>query len=997
LSVPTQEGGVSSIKPPCFHTPIMMTRPDVGVVKNKRKLSRFLEKPPFDYDLAPVGSITTNYATAERYFTVDYSAINYDRECLSKACIFLRNEFFPFMRSAVVLTQPQAILMLDSTTSSGYPWKMIGFPTKYLFISSDLSVDACDRDWQLCHSSDYSDTKIYTNFVKEEIRPGDKLRANKLRGVMCAPVDHVVTGLRLFADMNQKLYDSHIATSSAVGISSRRGTWDLLYKHLARFEKGFALDESGYDATLPPVLFDCIRDFRKECLPPEYGSMVDNYYRCIVYALVRFPDGCVYRKRGGNPSGSVNTISDNTLILFLLFSYAWIKTTGLGYEDFKRNVVCFLYGDDNTFTVSRDFIGIFNAKTVKQAFSDFGVVVKNTGPDLEPKEVSELDFLSTRFVRRNGYIVPFKDHEKDAVSMCYSEYPDDAFEQAKICINHYENNPFNPAHVNIVFSNLDRLYPHMTPYQVQTIKRSIKSLDYLWMEYTGCESCLPISCQGELIRGPFKNNYKMEVQSANTPKQTILVDSNPAHIRAGRKTIDMLSETGRQWLTRALDPFHDTLEKAAGYPDMDMSASVVQEVNLTMQISAPSTLPSGSNWDCHIFNLVDFAEGYGTSGLNWAYLIPTTMGLKSYVSSPGVTSIAPAGVVALSGAAGSALLPNMSGVATNLLAFSNVSASSYITGKCRCVAGGFEVINTTAPLYAQGLVTCYRMPQSFTPMFVQNVAPLQTGTGSSYDLTPALAVELPPGSVDKALVLPSSKQWDAKRGAYCVFTLATSEVPLLSFDSRTRLYLANNNPTSTQIPALAQAINPSSSSGNMGSYLSYFNTSGVYLTGLSPQTTLQVNVKYIVEAVPGQNNQLVTLAQPSPPYDPDALELYAHMVRHLPPGVPQDENPAGEWWKNVLATIGDLATSASAIHPLFGAAGTVLRGIPQVISHVQRIANGTDPVSKRTIEKVSQREKQIEAKLDSLAKRMETRKNNRRKKKKKKGSNTTSAVEVQKL
>jgi hypothetical protein len=216
---------------------------------------------------------------------------------------------------------------------------------------------------------------------------------------------------------------------------------------------------------------------------------------------------------------------------------------------------------------------------------------------------------------------------------------------------------------------------------------------------------------------------------------------------------------------------------------MDMSASVVQEVNLTMQISAPSTLPSGSNWDCHIFNLVDFAEGYGTSGLNWAYLIPTTMGLKSYVSSTGVTSISPAGVIALSGAAGSALLPNMSGVATNLLAFSSVSASSYITGKCRCVAGGFEVINTTAPLYAQGLVTCYRMPQSFTPMFVQNVAPLQTGTGSSYDLTPALAVELPPGSVDKALVLPSSKQWDAKRGAYCVFTLATTDVPLLSFDS----------------------------------------------------------------------------------------------------------------------------------------------------------------------------------------------------------------------
>jgi hypothetical protein len=289
------------------------------------------------------------------------------------------------------------------------------------------------------------------------------------------------------------------------------------------------------------------------------------------------------------------------------------------------------------------------------------------------------------------------------------------------------------------------------------------------------------------------------------------------------------------------------------------------------------------------------------------------------------------------------------------------------------------------------------MPQSFTPMFVQNVATLQSGTGSSYDLTPALAVELPPGSVDKALILPSSKQWDAKRGAYCVFTLSSGDVPLQSFDTRTRLYLANNNPTSSAIPALAQAINPANSGGNMGAYLSRFNTSGVYLTGLSPQTTLQVNVKFIVEAVPGQNNQLVTLAQPSPPYDPDALELYAHMTRHLPPGVPQDENPAGEWWKNVLGTIGELATSASAIHPLFGAAGVILKSVPQVIGHVQRIANGTDPIAKKAIEKISMKEASIDKKLQALSKKIETRKQRKQARRSKKKQNNVLVEKTQKV
>jgi hypothetical protein len=966
--------------------------------RNHRYPSSFLTKPAYDYDLAPIGDLNVNYLTAERYFTVDYDAVSFDEEILAKAYVFLQNEFFGFMRSSRVLSLAEALLELDSNTSAGYPWKFMGMPTKYLFIASDNVEAKCQRDWLAANSPTYKDRVFYTNFVKEEVRPGDKLRSNKLRGVMCAPVDHVITGIRLFADMNKKFYESHLKTSSAVGLSSRNGTWHLVYQSLSVFSHGFSLDESGYDATLHPRLFHYVKEFRKMCVDQAYWTKIDHYYDVIVNTLVRFPDGLVFRKRGGNPSGSVNTISDNTLILFLLFSYAWIKITGCDYKLFKKHVCCMLYGDDNTFTVSKDFINIFNAASVKQAFAEFGVVVKNEGKDLDPRPVHELEFLSCGFKEVHGYMLPVKDHEKDAVSMFYTEYPDDPYVQAEICLNHYENNPFNPKNVETVFSNLDSLYPHMMVGQADIIKSRIKSLGQLWLEFTGSESLIDSRSQGALIRGPFKiNSITMETPSANTPKQTLYFDTNPTHVRAGQKTINMLSEAGREWLTRSLDPFHDTLEKAAGYPDMDMSASVVQEVNLTMQISAPPGLASGANWDCHIFNLVDFAQGYGTSGLNWSYFIPTSMGLKSFVSSPGITSIPPTGVIALSGPAGSALLPNMSANPTNLLGVSTVNAGSYITGKCRCIAGGFEVINTTAPLYAQGLITCYRMPQSFTPMFVQNVATLQSGTGSSYDLTPALAVELPPGSVDKALILPSSKQWDAKRGAYCVFTLSSGDVPLQSFDTRTRLYLANNNPTSSAIPALAQAINPANSGGNMGAYLSRFNTSGVYLTGLSPQTTLQVNVKFIVEAVPGQNNQLVTLAQPSPPYDPDALELYAHMTRHLPPGVPQDENPAGEWWKNVLGTIGELATSASAIHPLFGAAGVILKSVPQVIGHVQRIANGTDPIAKKAIEKISMKEASIDKKLQALSKKIETRKQRKQARRSKKKQNNVLVEKTQKV
>ncbi len=41
----------------------------------------------------------------------------------------------------------------------------------------------------------------------------------------------------------------------------------------------------------------------------------------------------------------------------------------------------------------------------------------------------------------------------------------------------------------------------------------------------------------------------------------------------------ILKQESRHWLLRALDPFHDTNIKPAGFPDLDASPSVVQEIN----------------------------------------------------------------------------------------------------------------------------------------------------------------------------------------------------------------------------------------------------------------------------------------------------------------------------------------------------------------------------------------------------------------------------------
>ena len=43
----------------------------------------------------------------------------------------------------------------------------------------------------------------------------------------------------------------------------------------------------------------------------------------MVNSVIITADGNIVQKSTGNPSGSVNTISDNTLALYWLLAYAW--------------------------------------------------------------------------------------------------------------------------------------------------------------------------------------------------------------------------------------------------------------------------------------------------------------------------------------------------------------------------------------------------------------------------------------------------------------------------------------------------------------------------------------------------------------------------------------------------------------------------------------------------------------------------------------------------
>jgi len=343
---------------------------------------------------------------------------------LNLAWEWTAQHFGPYMGGARVRTVQEVLPELDKDTSSGYPFNAFFPKKKDLFEGWPELSGWLEKDWDELLKDNYS--FMFTNSLKEEIRPEVKTQQNKIRTFTAGAIDGTVHGNRLFADMNERMNASYLRSSSGVGMSPLKGNWDRLYRKLNMFRKGYALDESEYDSSLRCFLMWGCAKLRWEMLrdedkTPENLKRIKNYYRNLVNSLVITPEGVIVLKLGGNPSGSVNTINDNTLILYTLLAYAWIMNCSdePDYFEFEANTSKILVGDDNTWTVSDWAHTFFNARTVIATWNQLGVTT--TTDDLEPREAKELDFLSAKTIFYLGRAIPVYDRSKLMTSLLFAE------------------------------------------------------------------------------------------------------------------------------------------------------------------------------------------------------------------------------------------------------------------------------------------------------------------------------------------------------------------------------------------------------------------------------------------------------------------------------------------------------------------------------------------------------------------------------------------------
>lgn len=360
-----------------------------------------------------------------------------------------------------------------------------------------------------------------------------------------------------------------------------------------------------------------------------------------------------------------------------------------------------------------------------------------------------------------------------------------------------------------------------------------------------------------------------------------------------------MTESGKQWLCAAVDPFHDTALNVQGYPDMVGGSSIVQCVKQTTSITiSPAAFSGGADVCIRFEPLLNSVPTFGN-----------VMNANGIVIATNATQSSFGGLNIRYGPPGADLSQPGPVQFTQLQ-----PPRTFAKRRLRVIAAGFEVHNATPELFKGGSVTVFRQEQSMDKMVLAGGDVTQT----TYANFEAMLVQPGPSSEGNALLLSGSKTWDAAAGCYCVCSQQSLENPA-SYPKLTGVFettpyvdrtLSLDNGGAGPPTASTYFCSTANSGGarfnNTLMVPLPLNSSGAYFTGLPANSVLKINCNWWIERFPSEiDGDLTVLATPSCEFDPIALEAYARILRMQPVGVPVAENGLGDWFAGCVASVID--------------------------------------------------------------------------------------------
>lgn len=391
-----------------------------------------------------------------------------------------------------------------------------------------------------------------------------------------------------------------------------------------------------------------------------------------------------------------------------------------------------------------------------------------------------------------------------------------------------------------------------------------------------------------------------------------------------KRVCDSLGITadGRKWLDVALDPFKDITQKPNGYPDRVMAPSVVQTIHDSLSLAAPAG--TVANWDANIFldNAWVRTNLYNTQKLTTAFL----------QSGQAIAPYQRGGLVVRGAAAGTPL-----GMTTTYSGLPYVTDVFDNDTSCRVIGMGMEIHNTTADLYKQGSLITYMV--SDEPVEYPVTAIIDTATVKNNLTYMGLELVEPPRTASQAIDLPGSLQWEAAKGCYIVprfneegnDPVDLREKPIFSVENSSGIsYCPKIDVTGNTMIFNALGLQNASLP---------ITLSGAYLSGLSKETTLTVNLTYYVEQLPSIDSALRRVSSPPPCEDIKAIELYTRIVANMPTGVEVNDNFLGAFVAGIARVASMVAPYVPRIINAISGASEAVRVVSDVVNRDRQITH----------------------------------------------------------
>nr|WJO19128.1 polyprotein [Pecan mosaic-associated virus] len=249
---------------------------------------------------------------------------------------------------------------------------------------------------------------VWNGSLKAELRPMEKVEANKTRTFTAAPVDTLLGGKVCVDDFNNQFYSLNLKAPWTVGMTKFYGGWNTLLESLPNEWVYCDADGSQFDSSLSPYLINAVLRLRLEFMEEwDIGErMLRNLYTEIVYTPILTPDSTIVKKSKGNNSGQPSTVVDNTLMVILAIVYSLIKL-GHPYRTHKDIIKYFVNGDDLLIAVRPDMEGVLDE--FQSLFASLGL---NYDFSSRTRNKEELWFMSHKGLKLDGMYIPKLEEER---------------------------------------------------------------------------------------------------------------------------------------------------------------------------------------------------------------------------------------------------------------------------------------------------------------------------------------------------------------------------------------------------------------------------------------------------------------------------------------------------------------------------------------------------------------------------------------------------------